>query len=66
VVRDKIHDNIAKKKNVFMGAPIGSSSKTYRQDITENIDEVKKLRDRKRKLLDELSGMKDEMRELDQ
>ena len=64
-LRIRIHENIQKKKGVFMGASIGSSSKTYRENINENIDEVKKLREKKRKLLDELNGMKDEMRELD-
>ena len=64
-LRVSIHSNIQKKKGVFMGATIGSSSKTYRENINLNIDEVKKLRDQKRKLLDELNGMKDEMRELD-
>ena len=64
-LRIKIHENILRKKGVFLGANIGSSSKTYRDNINESIEEVKKLRQKKSKLLDELNGMKDEMRELD-
>ena len=48
-----------------MGATIGSSNKTYREDISLNIDEVKKLRGKKGKLLDELNAIKEEMRDLD-
>jgi len=49
-----------------VNAPIGSSGKTYRDNINLNIDEVKKLRNEKRTLLDQLSAIKEEMRELDQ
>lgn len=64
-LRIRIHENIQRKKGVFVNAPIGSSNKTYRENINENIDKVKKLRDAKRKFLDELNGMKEQMRELD-
>lgn len=37
-VRIRIHENIQKKKGVFMGASIGSTSKTYRESITDNIE----------------------------
>ena len=64
-LRMRIHENIQKKKGVFMGAQIGSSSKTFRESINDNIEKVKKYRDNKRTLIDELNGMKEEIRTLD-
>lgn len=60
-----IGDGIAKKKQVFMGGKIGGQSKTFRDEITENISKVKGLRDEKKAVIDKLNVIKEKMRELD-
>ena len=48
----KIQESIQKKKQVFMGGKIGGESKTFRDEITENITKVKKIRDEKKLCID--------------
>lgn len=61
-MKGKIHENINKKKGVFMGSNIGGKSKTYRDEITDNINKVKELRDQKNKLFENLKVVKETIR----
>jgi uncharacterized coiled-coil DUF342 family protein len=44
-MKGNIHESINKKKGIFMGSNIGGKSKTYRDEITDNINKVKELRE---------------------
>jgi len=53
------------KRGVFEGGKIEGSNVTYRDSIIEQGEEIKKIRNLRRSLLDEMNKLKERQRELD-
>ena len=60
-----VEKNKLMKRGVFEGGKIEGSNITYRDSILEQGAEIKKIRDHRRALLDQLNAFKDRQRELD-
>lgn len=60
-----IEENRYKKRQVIEGGKVDGSNVTYYDLISENIDEVKKIRNNKREKLDRLAHLKERFNQLD-
>lgn len=60
-----VEENKFKRRQVYEGGKVEGENVTYREVITENIEEVKKFRASKKEHLDKLNDLKDKQRDLE-
>ena len=60
-----VEENKFKRRQVYEGGKVEGENITYREVITENIEEVKKIRSEKKEHLDKLNALKERQRVLD-
>jgi hypothetical protein len=60
-----VEKNKQMKRGVFEGGKIDGSNVTYRDSIIEQGEEIKKIRNTRRALLDQMNVLKDRQKELD-
>jgi uncharacterized coiled-coil DUF342 family protein len=60
-----VEENKFKRRQVYEGGKVEGENVTYREVITENIEEVKKFRANKKDHLDKLNELRERQRELE-
>ena len=60
-----VEENKFKRRQVYEGGKVEGENVTYREVITENIEEVKKFRSNKKEHLDKLNDLRDKQRDLE-
>ena len=60
-----VEENKFKRRQVYEGGKVEGENVTYREVITENIEEVKKYRANKKEHLDKLNDLRDKQRDLE-
>ena len=60
-----VEESKFKRRQVYEGGKVEGENVTYREVITENIEEVKKFRNEKKGHLDKLNALKDRQRAIE-
>lgn len=60
-----VEENKFKRRQVYEGGKVEGENVTYREVITENIEEVKKFRANKKEHLDKINELRDKQRDLE-
>lgn len=64
-LRESVDANRRKRSRVYSDSKVDGADITYREVLTSNIEDVKKVRAQQREHLDKLNGLKDRQRELE-
>jgi len=64
-LRESVDANRRKRSRVYSDSKVDGADITYREVLTSNIEDVKKVRAQQRVHLDKLNALKDRQRELE-